>query len=164
MRFSVRLVANRRLIFETSRGVRQAAAVTTVVVAMALTGPPTAAVAGRGRLHPDRVPDPVHRRCRDLRLTAAITLRVAATSAAAAQGTTWTATGITVSRGAAQISGSGRLAAVTAPRYALRSVVTPPADPIPPGGTGTLDIVVTNDGPSDDPDDTITPLPPAAWT
>ncbi|AGL17970.1 Putative membrane protein [Actinoplanes sp. N902-109] len=81
--------------------------------------------------------------------TAGVTLRVRAT-AAVAPGTTWTATGVTVTADAGnQLTGNPQLATVGPPQATLDATVTQPDPPILPGGTGTLTVDVTNLGPSD---------------
>ncbi|AGL15758.1 Putative membrane protein [Actinoplanes sp. N902-109] len=95
--------------------------------------------------------------------TAVVSLSVAATSGAT-QGTTWTPTAITVARGSQSVSTRGRLAVVGPPQYTLDATVTPPADPIVPGGTGTLGVVIDNTGPSDATDETISVLAPDGAT
>ncbi len=82
-------------------------------------------------------------------------LRVRAT-AAAAQGTAWTATGIVLDAGSdGQLTQDGQLAVVGAPAATLQATVDGPDEPILPGGTGTLDITLDNAGPSDLPTTTI---------
>jgi uncharacterized repeat protein (TIGR01451 family) len=95
--------------------------------------------------------------------TAVVSLGIAATSAAA-EGTSWTATGITVARGTASVTARGRLAVVTAPDYELDITVTPPATPVRPGGTGNLTVTVDNLGPSDATGATIGVLAPDGST
>ncbi|WP_306212160.1 beta strand repeat-containing protein [Actinoplanes sp. RD1] len=68
----------------------------------------------------------------------------------AAQGPTWTATGITVAQGAEQVTASGALGTIGAPQFTLAPTFTPPANgTLIPGGTGTLRVTVDNEGPSD---------------
>ncbi|MFG1606233.1 hypothetical protein [Actinoplanes sp. NPDC049265] len=90
--------------------------------------------------------------------TVSIVVRVAATPAAV-QGTTWTAGDVTVARGSDQITGSGRLAVVGAPRYTFNVDVGEPG-PLPPGGTTEVEVTVTNDGPSDAPPGPVSILAP----
>ncbi|GAA2483433.1 beta strand repeat-containing protein [Winogradskya humida] len=81
--------------------------------------------------------------------TTSVTLRVRA-DAGAAEGTTWTATGVTVDAGGGnQITGDPQLAVVGPPRATLDAVVTLPQPAILPGGSGTLTVDVDNLGPSD---------------
>ena len=98
----------------------------------------------------------------DMDSTVSITIRVAATRGAVS-GTTWTANGITVSRGADQITGDGRLAVAGAPRYTFDVNVGDPG-PLPPGQSTELDVTVTNLGPSDAPPGTISILAPRNTT
>ncbi|MFI5930795.1 beta strand repeat-containing protein [Actinoplanes sp. NPDC051494] len=81
--------------------------------------------------------------------TTSVTLRVRATPAAA-EGTSWTATGVTVDAGGGdQLTGDRQLAVVGPPVAPLSAVVTAPQNPILPGGSGTLTVDVDDLGPSD---------------
>ncbi|AGZ42174.1 hypothetical protein AFR_19510 [Actinoplanes friuliensis DSM 7358] len=80
--------------------------------------------------------------------TTTITLRVLALPSAAA-GVTWTANGITAAAAAGQVAANRALAVTGTPVHLLDATVTPPAQPILPGGTGNLSVAVDNLGPSD---------------
>ncbi len=95
--------------------------------------------------------------------TATVSLGVAA-APSAVQGLPWTADPVTVSRGTQSVSARERLAVVGAPVYTLDVDSTPPADPVPPGGTGTFTVSVDNTGPSDATDETISVLAPDGGT
>ena len=95
--------------------------------------------------------------------TANVNLTIAATTAATA-GTQWNATALRVARGSDSVTGRGRLATVTQPRFTLDVTFTPPADPIPPGGTGDLGVDIDNLGPSDAYQQTISVLAPGGAT
>ncbi|MBL7259108.1 beta strand repeat-containing protein [Paractinoplanes lichenicola] len=80
--------------------------------------------------------------------TADIGLTVAATSSSTA-GTGWTASGIKVESGPDSITSNQELARVGAARPVLDAAITLPSGTLLPGGTGNLDVAVTNTGPSD---------------
>ncbi|GAB2575612.1 hypothetical protein Aab01nite_14160 [Paractinoplanes abujensis] len=80
--------------------------------------------------------------------TADIGLTVAATSSSTA-GTAWTASGIKVESGPDSITSNQELARVGAAQPVLTAAITLPPGTLLPGGTGNLDVAVSNTGFSD---------------
>ncbi|WP_153040635.1 hypothetical protein [Actinoplanes sp. TFC3] len=96
--------------------------------------------------------------------SAAIAITVHAASDAA-QGTSWTAAGITVAKGSESITASEQLATIGAAEYTLRATVTvPDQGTLEPGQSGTLGVQVDNLGPSDATAATIGVLAPTGAT
>lgn len=139
----------------------------TVTVPLALPGGLTVETVTTDRVGAACTADAGQVQCRGLDIaagdTATITLHLSAASAAD-PGTTWTAGDIAISRGPERYTVGARLAVVAAARYTLRTVYVAPGSPIPPGGSGTFEVDVYNDGPSDVDDTTISILAPDGGT